>query len=124
MERINYESFVIQALNQAGYFAFADVPDGRLVSKPGEFVTVEMTGSSTNGVAIGTVTLAIQSWSSSRYKASELAKAVDVEIFKLVNNDNPITHVYQNGLYNYPTSQMEPRYQGIYELTVHLFKEE
>lgn len=122
MEAINFEAFVISWFNQSGIKAFADVPDGKLVKKPSEFVTVEMTSSSTNGIAVGTVDLAVQSWAESRYAASDLAQKVDRLMFGLVNNENPITNVYRNSLYNYPSTQDEPRYQGIYELTVHLFK--
>ena len=77
MNRINFEAFVIAHLNAQGFDAFADVPDGKLVSKPSEFVTVEQTGGGSNGVAIGTVTLAVQSWAPSRYEASQLAADVD-----------------------------------------------
>lgn len=122
MERVNYETFVINHLRESGFEAFADVPDGKLVPKPDSYVTVEMTSSTTDGVAVGEVTLAVQSWSTSRYAASELAERVDVAMFKLVNNDNPITHVTRNALYNYPTSQMEPRYQGTYDLVGHIIQ--
>lgn len=121
MSRINFEAFVIAHLKAKDFDAFADVPDGKLVSKPSEFVTVEQTGGSTDGVAIGTVTLAVQSWAPSRYEASQLAAEVDAAMFTLVDNVNPITHVSRSSIYNFPTSQQEPRYQGVYELTVHLF---
>ena len=119
--RINYEAFVIEHLDALDFAAYGDVPDGKLIPKPSEFVTVEQTGGNTDGVAIGTVTMAVQSWAPSRYEASVLAAAVDEAMFKLVDNSNPVTHVSRSTLYNFPTSQNEPRYQGVYELTVHLF---
>lgn len=124
MDRINFEALVVSELNAAGFDAFADVPDGKLVAKPSEFVTVELVGGSTNGVAITTFTLAIQSWAASRYEASQLAEAVDVAVFGIVDNSNPITHITRTTLYNFPTSQGEPRYQALYEMTAHLFKED
>lgn len=119
--RINYEAFVIDHLNGLKFDAFADVPDGKLVQKPKSFVTVEQTGGYSDGIALGTVTLAVQSWAGSRYEASQLAAEVDAAMFRLVDNTNPVTHVSRSSIYNYPTSQNEPRYQGVYELTVHLF---
>ena len=126
MKRINLEAFVIAYLNGCGFSAFADVPDGKLIAKPAQFLTVEQTGGQTDGVAIGSAAIAVQSWAPSRYEASELAKAADVAMFKIVDNVNPVTSVNRTGFYNYPTSKMEPRYQGTYELTAHLynFKEE
>lgn len=129
--RIDIEALVIAYLREHGFNAYAQVPDGKLIPKPDEFVVVEMTSSSTNGVGIGEYTLAVQSWvrsegntPTSRYQASELAARVDRVMFGLVDNTRPITHVYRNALYNYPTSQDEPRYQGTYELVGHIDKED
>ena len=119
--RINYEALVIEHLNALDFDAYADVPDGKLIPKPSEFVTVEQTGGRTDGVALGTVTMAVQSWAASRFEASELAAKVDAAMFALVNNENPVTNVSRSSIYNFPTSQNEPRYQGVYELAVHLF---
>lgn len=124
MTRINFEAFVIAQLKAADFDAFADVPDGELVAKPSRFVTVEQTSGSTDGVAITTFTLAIQSWAPSRYEASQLAAEVDVAVFGIVNNSNPITHITRTSAYNFPTSQGEPRYQALYEMTAHLSKED
>lgn len=118
--RVDIEDTLVQFLRDEGFQAFAEVPDGKLIPKPEEFVTVELTSSATNGVGIGEFSLAVQSWARSRYKASELSRRVDRAMFSLVDNIRPVTHVYRNALYNYPTSQMEPRYQGTYELVGHI----
>lgn len=118
--RINYEAFLVAFLQTQGFEAYASVPDGELVTKPASFVTVEQTGGFTDGVALGTISMAVQSWAPSRYEASELALEVDEALFKVVDNVNPITHVSRNSIYNFPTSQGEPRYQGLYEMTAHL----
>lgn len=122
--RLNVEAEVVAFLNSKGFQAFAEVPDGKLVPKPKRFVVVEMTSSSTNGIGAGEWSLAIQSWAESRYQASELANEVDRTLFELVDNVRPITNVYRNALYNYPTSEMEPRYQGAYELYGHIDSKE
>ena len=124
MRRVNYEAFVIAYLRDKGFAAYADVPDGKVQQKPQRFVTVEQTVGHTNGVAVATATLAVQSWAGSQYEAAELAQRAEAAIFEIVNNVNPITHVRRTGLYNYPTSQQEPRYQGTYELTAHLYSKE
>lgn len=124
MRRLNLEAFVIAYLGERGFPAFADVPDGKVIAKPQRFLTVEQTGGQSNGVAICTATVAVQSWAESRFEAAELAKAADAAMFEIVDNVNPITNVNRTGFYNYPTSKQEPRYQGTYELTAHLYSKE
>lgn len=110
---MNIEAVVIAYLNKCGFNAYADVPNPR----PSEFVTVELTGGEADSVRLNRPTIAIQSWSSTRYKASELALSVD-ECMKSIVLDSNICKVKRNSLYNYP-DDCQARYQAVYDLVTY-----
>ena len=110
---MNIEAEIIAHLNKGGFKAYADVPNPR----PNEFVTVELTGGASDKVRINRPTISIQSWSTSRYAASELALKVDDCIKSIVNNSN-VCSIKRNNMYNYPDDN-QARYQAVYDLVTY-----
>jgi hypothetical protein len=93
----------------------ADVPKDRPVS----FVTVEQTGGSKEGISIDSATVAVQSWSKTRYHAASLADAVDKEMLSFAQ-ESVILKVIRNSKYNFPDPDgKQARYQGVYDITYH-----
>ena len=113
---MNIEATIISGLSEALQVnVYADVPKTR----PAEFVTVERTGGGRDAYGlIDRPSIAVQSWSETRYKASQLANTVDAAMHSLVGYDG-ITSVVTNTITNFPSSDGVPRYQGLYEITNH-----
>lgn len=111
---MNIEGAIIAHLNKCGFKAYADVPNPR----PSEFVTVERTGGSFDSQRIDRPTVAIQSWSTSRFAASELALQVDA-CMRSITEDAGITKCSRNSMYNYP-DESQARYQAVYDLVAYL----
>ena len=109
---MNVEALIVEHLNQGGFKAYADVPANR----PAEFVTVERTGGASD--ALDRPTVAVQSWASTRYAASELAIKVDACMKGIVMNTD-VAKVSRNTLYNYPDESGHPRYQAVYDLVTY-----
>ena len=109
---MNVEAVIVAYLNKCGFKAYADVPANR----PEEFVTVERTGGALD--ALDRPTVAVQSWSTTRYAASELAIRVDAFMSGLVA-ESDVTKVSRNTLYNYPDESGHPRYQAVYDLVTY-----
>lgn len=110
----NLERMAVDWINSHGNGlpASMDVPERR----PPEFVTVERTGGAEEPFR-STGTLAVQCWSTSRYKASELAEHVrrillGMPVLPQVSACNV------TGVYNYP--EPDPPYRARYQLTVEL----
>lgn len=82
----------------------------------GDYVIVEKTGSS-NSNFINHATLAIQSYSTSLYKASCLNEKVKEVIENMIELDE-ISKVKLNTDYNFTdTTKKQYRYQAVYEIT-------
>lgn len=109
----NVEQIVIEHLIANGFKAVADVPNPR----PSEFVTVERTGGSCDYGRIDRPTVAVQAWSKSRYKASELMNKVDV-CMNTITSDARVAKCKRNSLYNYP-DESQARYQAVYDLVIY-----
>lgn len=114
MIEVNIEAAIIDHLNKCGLNAFADVPKPR----PTEFVTVERTGGTSDYNRIDRPTVAIQSWSTSRFAASELALRVDACMDSITENAG-ITKCKRNSMYNNPDDS-QARYQAVYDLVSYL----
>jgi hypothetical protein len=115
---MNIESIVINALDEIlSVPVSADVPKDR----PKSFVTVERTGGGKNGVTIDNATLAVQSWDTSRSKASTLAETVDTAMLDLAKDGTIISSVTRDaGPYNFPDPDgKSARYQGVYDIIFH-----
>lgn len=110
---LNVEEAIIGHLKAHGFDAYANVPKPR----PREFVTVELTGGAADGVRVNRPTVAVQSWSTSRYEASELALRVDACMREIVG-DNRICRAKRNSMYNYPDDE-QARYQAVYDLVTY-----
>lgn len=108
----NIEEAIISFLASEGFDAYADVPEVR----PDEFITVERTGGSTKGVSLDNPTVAIQCWSTSRFKSSMLALRVSSVMDKITEHSQAITKIKQTSLYNFPVDG-QARYQIIYDIT-------
>lgn len=108
---MNVEAEIVAHLNSKGFKAYADVPKPR----PQEFVTVERTGGTSD--VLDRPTVAVQAWSTSRHKASELMLAVDDCMMGIVERPS-ITRCKRNSLYNYPDAE-QPRYQAVYDLVTY-----
>lgn len=111
---MNIEATVISYLKKNGINAVADVPKDR----PGEFVTVERTGGSHDSVILDRPTVAVQAWSTTRYKASELMNEVDAIMLKLPSVSG-VSRCRRNSMYNYPDESGQPRYQAVYDLVTY-----
>lgn len=110
---MNVEAEIIRYLSDCGIKAYADVPNPR----PDEFVTVELTGGTIEYGRVGRPTVAIQSWSRSRYSASELAIRVDSLMRDIVSVPT-FARCRRNSLYNFP-DEAQARYQGVYDLVTY-----
>lgn len=110
----NLERLTVDWINSHGHGipASMNVPEPR----PREFVTVERTGGSETPF-MSTGTLAIQCWSTTRFKASELARRTARILF-----DMPVLAqvgaVSINGLYDFP--EPDPPRQARYQITVEI----
>jgi len=113
---MNIEAEIIAHLNAVlSVGVYADVPKTRPVS----FVTVERTGGNRDDYGIiDHPIIAVQSWAESRYGASQLAYAVDAAMHSMVGN-GVVTSVETTTVYNFPSTDDIPRYQGVYQLTSH-----
>lgn len=109
---MNIEATIVSYLNGKGFKAYADVPNPR----PKEFVTVERTGGPSS-VALDRSTVAVQAWSESRYKASELMLKVDA-CMKEITSLNDVTKCSRNSMCNYP-DENQARYQAVYDLVTY-----
>ena len=90
-----------------------DVP----AERPAFFVTVERTGGPSHNVCYDYPVVAVQCWAPTREQAADLMVSAD-EAMRSMTDLNPVSKVTRNTYYNYPSSQGEPRYQGVYELVV------
>lgn len=108
---LNIEKVVIDYLKNNGYKAYAQVPKNR----PSEFLLVERTGGGSLNVAMDKPAVAVQCWSSSRYKASELAYKVNECMFRM-RDLKDICSVKNENMYNFPAEDSE-RYQVTYTIT-------
>lgn len=107
---MNIESELVQWWNaQAGVPAFMGVPADR----PEKFVTFERTGG-TNERFRDSPIIAVQFWDSSRYEASESARA-GVELLREFVFEHPsVARVRVAGPYNFPDPNAgHPRYQVV-----------
>lgn len=94
--------------------AYAEVPSER----PERFVTVERTGGGSifHG-GVDRPTVAVQSWETSRAKASALAVEVDALMARIADSVENVMGCELNSLTNFPDPDSEQsRYQGLYEL--------
>lgn len=111
---MNIEATIIEYLNKNGIKAVADIP----ATRPDEFVTVERTGGSFGSVVLDRPTVAVQAWSTTRYKASELMTEVDTLMRNLVSISG-VSKCSRNSLYNYPDESGHPRYQAVYDIVTY-----
>lgn len=111
---MNIEATIISYLSEKGIKAVADIPADR----PGEFVTVERTGGSHDSVVLDRPTVAVQAWSTTRYKASELMDKVDSLMLGLPSVSG-VSRCKRNSMYNYPDESGQPRYQAVYDLVTY-----
>ena len=109
---MNIEAAIIAHLKSKGFNAVANVPEKR----PDEFVTVERTGGGKD--ALDRPTVAVQAWSTTKYKASELMLAVDAAMLDLTSVDE-VTKITRNTLYNFPDVSGQPRYQAVYNIVTY-----
>lgn len=111
LNALNIEKYLIEKISQdTEYTAYAEVPENR----PSSFVTVERTGGNRGSVATDSPMVAIQSWSTSRISASEMAYEIDKYIYDMVLSDGNIANVSRSSLYNFTDTSGQARYQGIY----------
>ena len=90
------EAVVARRLMEAiGVRAYPEVPS----DKPGEFITVEQTGSSEGSVS--RVSLAVQAWAQTRKRAREIAEAAKAAVCDLDEVDN-IFNPEAESVYRYP----------------------
>lgn len=117
---INIETELIKYLNQElkDIKTYADIPSKR----PSEFITVEKTAGGDIERVIDDCMVAVQCWSTSRYKASELAIRVDEILSTCAFYIPHVMKAKRNTMYNFPDLETEqPRYQIVYEFKT--FKE-
>lgn len=111
LDILNIEAYLISKINEdTEYTAYDDVPENR----PDVFVTIERTGGARESVATEEPMVAIQSWNTSRFNASEMAYKIDKYIHEMVLGDERIASVSRSSLYNFTDTSGQPRYQGIY----------
>ena len=97
---------------ETGMRVFLEVPAAR----PAEFVSVELTGG--GGRLIGTLTLAVQSWATTRKRAAEIAGLVRDAVPALEDLPNVFAPVAVS-TYRWPDPESnQKRYQTTVELTV------
>lgn len=104
---MNVEATVARLLRDAiGTAGYLDVP----AERPTEFFTVEQTGSN-EGRALSRVSLAVQAWAPTRYRARELAYQLKDAVYSLDSEAN-IFNPEVEGVYNDPDPDSgAPRYQ-------------
>ena len=106
------EEIIIRYLSKNGFQCFMEVPR----NIEGDYIIVEKTNSS-NSNFINHATLAIQSYSTSLYKASCLNEKVKEAIENMIELDE-ISKVKLNTDYNFTdTTKKQYRYQAVYEIT-------
>ncbi|WP_040595119.1 hypothetical protein [Timonella senegalensis] len=113
---VNAEPLVIAELNRVKGvgFASADVP----ATRPKAFVTVERVGGPRE-LHLDHPRLAVQCWSDTRHKASELASEVAEIIREMVVHPN-VGRVAISSIYNFPDpSSGSARYQMTVEIVTH-----
>ena len=115
---MNIEEFIISYLNTA-----LSIPGGSSIPAYGDvpspvedrFVTVEMTGAR-NENKLHNVTIAVQSWDTSRDAASNLNNMVITAMEAIVAKDE-ISHCSLYSSYNYTDlTRMKPRYQAVFSV--------
>lgn len=86
---------------------------------PDSFVTVEQTGSQREN-KIGTATIAVQSWATSRAAAAQLNKQVE-EVMHAMISEPEISYCELNTSYNYTDmARKKPRYQAVFSVVYYL----
>ena len=112
---MNVEQTIIQALDAAGYAAYADAPN----PMPGSFVTVERTGGG-DGDLIDHATLAVQCWADGRKAAADMADAVRGDLRSMAGTRG-LGAVSVDSIYNWPDPQTrKARYQMTVGVTAHV----
>lgn len=90
---------------------YADPPK----TYPDRFITVERTGGGSE-FGVDRPSIAVQSWATSRYEASALAREVD-SAMGLIESIENVMSCERTGLYNFPDPDSQrQRYQGTYDL--------
>lgn len=108
---VDIEAAIIAYLREFDYEAFADVPNPR----PDYFITVERTGGGDLEKDIDLPTVAVQSWSPTRYEASLLSKDVDALLLDMPGEVEDVMNCERDTLYNFPDPDSKTaRYQGVY----------
>lgn len=111
------EEIIIRYLSKIFDHVYMEVPE----EPPEEYILVEKTGSYCQNF-INNAVIAVQSYSSSLYKASLLNESVKKAMDDMVVMDN-ISKSKLNSDYNFTdTSKKKYRYQAVYEICY--FKEE
>lgn len=111
---VDIEATIIAYLKNAGYAAYADVPNPR----PETFVTVERTGGGLDSLVIDRPTVAVQSWANTRLEASKLSMEVDGHLRQMALAIPDVCYVERDSLYNWPDEYgNNARYQGVYHIT-------
>lgn len=108
------ETIVRNHLNNAlNVPVYMEVPQG--VTLPGEFVVVEKTGSGRTN-HLNAATFAVQSYSTSMYKAAVLNEEVKEAMDSLVTL-NEVSRSALNSDYNFTDTQKKQyRYQAVYDI--------
>lgn len=97
---------------KTGVATFADVPNPR----PTEFLTVERTGGPRTDLVVDNPMIAVQCWSTSRARASQLARVVDAAL-ALFAFEPHVHKVERTSLYNFPDEQgSQARYQLVVQI--------
>lgn len=110
---LNVEDLAIQALRAAGIDAFDAPPADR----PDEFATVEEVGR--RPLASGfkeAVSIAVQAWAASNWRASQLMDRADEAVFGISGAD--VCGVSHTARYRFPSDDGVPRYQSTFEITI------
>ena len=101
-------------MGATGIKAVLEVPEDR----PGEFISVEMTGGAREKLCIQHASLAVQSWAQTRQRAAEIARLVEQAAPGLTEEPN-IFRAVANGTYRWPDPESrQARYQTNVELTI------
>lgn len=99
----------------AGVRCFLEVPPDR----PAEFISVELTGSSADGLGVRTeAQLAVQSWAPTRRRAREIASAVEAAV-PSISGEPWAFSARASSTYRFPDpASRTPRYQTTVELVI------
>lgn len=112
---MNVEQTIIQALNSAGFDAYADAPN----PAPPSFVTVERTGGGTYD-KVDSAQLAVQAWADGRKAAADMADEL-ARALESLSGTLGLGRVRVQSLYNWPDPQTRrARYQLTVEATAHI----